>query len=173
MIINIDTELQGFSRYNGGWIKSITGLDKNYKNGFSLVGDFLPVSSGNIDLEENVLYIDCSIDGSRKNWERNYHLFKIVEGKIHTIQSIEDGGKDWATSLWKTIENELDLIESPVDEIIRKIDKLNGEQVSELLVRMRENGYWYQKFLETYLPQFVNESNEFKNNVGEYKGEVE
>ena len=110
MIVHIDNHIPLFTRYNGGWIKTITGINKKYKNGYSLLGEFLPISSGNIDLEEDVVYLDCSIGGSRKNHEKNYTLFKLKDEEIIILQNIEDGGKDWATSLWDTLETELTIV---------------------------------------------------------------
>lgn len=155
MIIRINDKIPLFSRYNGGWIKTIERLDKDYKNGYSLVGEFLPVSSGNIDLDEGIIYLDCSIDGSRKNQEKNYTLFKLVDGEIIIIQSIENGSRDWATSLWDTIETELDSTESKVDELTKQIMKLNPSEFLDLMEELRKHSKEYQTFLAVLLEDFL------------------
>ena len=73
MIINLAEQLMGFNRYNGGWVKTITGIDKDYSNGYSLNGEFVANKRvTNVNLEEDTLYLDCSIGGSRKNQEKDF-----------------------------------------------------------------------------------------------------
>lgn len=155
MIINIGDHIPNFSRYNGGWIKTVAKLDKDYSNGYSIVGDFLPVSSGNINLDEGIIYLDCSIEGSRKHQVKNYTLFKIIDGEVFILQEIEDGGMDWATSLWDTIEKELDIVEAnKVDDIVRKIRKLDDKQYFQMMNQLRTKDIRTQKFLEYFLCGF-------------------
>ena len=52
-----------YTRYNGGWIKSVERLDKSKTNGYSLVGEFL--KSG-LQWMGPGFYLDCSKGGSRK-----------------------------------------------------------------------------------------------------------
>ena len=33
------------TRYNGGWAKTVTGLDKSRTNGYSILGDFLDIDA--------------------------------------------------------------------------------------------------------------------------------
>lgn len=88
-----------WTRYNGGWVKSVTGLDQTRTNGYSLIGEFV---RGTIWLKPG-LYVDCSIGGSRKNQHKTYHLFELMaDGSARLIQM--SSGADWATRLWSTIE---------------------------------------------------------------------
>lgn len=92
-----------FERYNGGWTKIVTGLDKSVTNGYSILGDF--TTSGKKDwYSTNALYLDCGIGGSRKNQERNYTLFRVNE-KGEPIIIAKSDGKNWATELWEAIES--------------------------------------------------------------------
>ena len=158
MIININENIPLFSRYNGGWIKTIIGLDKDFKNGYSLVGEFLPVSSGNIDLDEDTLYLDCSIDGSRKNQEKNYTLFRLIDNEIFIIKEIEDGGKDWAMSLWETIESELQIKENLVEKALKQIKKLDDHEFFEMMETLRKTDKRYQTFTALMLDDYTNYS---------------
>ena len=153
MIIEINSEtLPYFTRYNGGWLKTITKIDKDYQNGYSLVGKFLPLSSGKINLHENELYLDCSIGGSRKHQEKSYHLFKIVGREIVIIQTIECAGRDWAVSLWDSIEEELNLVdESKVKQITENIQNLNDSQFLELMDWLSKFDSRYKQFVELLL----------------------
>ncbi len=90
------------TRYNGGWTKSVTGIDRSKNNGYSLKGDFMG-KSGDTYIVGN-LYLDCGIGGSRKNQEKFYNLFTIEsDGKVKVIAEAEDS-REWAISLWNMIE---------------------------------------------------------------------
>lgn len=93
-------------RYNGGWAKEITGLDKTKSNGYSLQGDFVAGGkSGNYRVTEGCLYLDCDIQGSRKNQRNEYTLFTIAAGEIKILATINgDRTKTWAIDLWDTID---------------------------------------------------------------------
>lgn len=159
MIINVGSEIEGFTRYNGGWIKTVESLDKSYKNGYSLVGEFLPVSSGNIDLKEDELYLDCSIGGSRKNKEKDYHLFKVIDGEVFVIKTIEDGGNDWAMSLWETVEKELELENTDkVDTVLRKIKHLDDHEFFQMMEELRKNDKRFQALQYLVLEDFIRQS---------------
>lgn len=121
-----------YSRYNGGWVKKITGLDKSKNNGYSLLGDFVKV--GDFDSPVSAgLYFDCSIGGSRKNQERNYHLVLVDdEGEIEIIEALHDAGFKYAPHFWSFIEAELGdnannveadpvLLQKKVEELERKL----------------------------------------------------
>lgn len=95
------------SRYNGGWLKTVTGLDKSLTNGFSIEGHF--VKSGDFKMDySHGLYLDCSKDGSRKNQVWNYHLFRVDDDGFHLLQTVEDGGRNWACDFWELIDEEMD-----------------------------------------------------------------
>lgn len=148
MIINVNEQIPNFSRYNGGWIKTVEKLDKDFQNGYSLVGKFLPVGSGNINLHEGELYLDCSIDGSRKNQERNYTLFRIIDKEVFILQTIENGGQDWAMSLWDSIEKELDLIDKErVNFIFKNILELSDDEFGELMFKINKDPKLNRQFM--------------------------
>ena len=89
--------------YNGGWIKTVIGVNKKATNGYSITGDFVQ-KQGTFPYKDG-LYLCCSIEGSRKNRENNYILFSFDGEKVEVIKEIEDGRRDWAVLLWEHIEN--------------------------------------------------------------------
>jgi hypothetical protein len=115
---NIET----VSRYNGGWLKTVTGLNKSKDNGFSIVGEFVKGGDYKMDYGQG-LYLDCSKEGSRKNQVWNYHLFKVDQDGFHLIQTVENGGRHWACEFWENIEAELnnDSDEITSDVLINQI----------------------------------------------------
>jgi len=102
-MLDIFSELN-ISRYNGGWSKKITGLDKSKNNGYSILGDFISINQGLNNLSDGI-YLDNDKSGSRKNHTQNYSLFSILNGEIDLISFIPDGKNDWALHLWGDIEN--------------------------------------------------------------------
>ena len=152
-IINLEENLVGFNRYNGGWVKTITGLDKDYQNGYSLNGEFVANKRvKNVDLKENILYLDCSIGGSRKNQEKNYHLFKFEDGEIEVIQTIENGQSDWALQLWDNVEKELGLQKSKIEMILDDIDSLDAKESIEFMEQFKTK-IVFKIFITTKLGQ--------------------
>lgn len=140
MIINLEQNLEGFDRYNGGWVKTITKLDKDYNNGYSLNGEFIANKRvKNVNLEPNILYLDCSIGGSRKNQEKNYHLFKLVENEIAIIQTIEDGGPDWAVQLWDNVEKELGLQKTKPELVLEQATSLDTDEFIDFSEKLLED----------------------------------
>lgn len=99
-------EIETFTRYNGGWLKKVTGLDKSKTNGYSILGEFVKGGDYKMDYPTGI-YLDCSKGGSRKNQEFNYHLFKVDKDGFHLLQTMEDGGRNWACEFWEKIEEEL------------------------------------------------------------------
>ena len=95
------------TRYNGGWLKTVTGLDKTVTNGFSIEGQFVKAGDFKMDYTAG-LYVDCSKGGSRKNQTWNYHLFQVDDDGFHLLQTVEDGRGIWACELWEMIEIELE-----------------------------------------------------------------
>ena len=130
-------DIETVSRYNGGWLKTVIGLDKSKNNGYSIVGEF--VKAG--DYKENYapgLYMDCSKDGSRKNQIWNYHLFKLDGDGFHLLQTVEDGGRTWAVEFWEKIEEELSSTqeisaEEIVNDLFEKYSKDLLKEVAEKL----------------------------------------
>lgn len=110
----ISEHIEKFSRYNGGWVKEVTGLDKSTMNGFSIEGSFISPTGGFHDIRSEKLYIDCSIDGSRKNQEKQYTLFtfdaagKYVPLYVHEYDwSGSEKERGWAMAMWPHIEKHL------------------------------------------------------------------
>ncbi len=98
-----------YTRYNGGWIKSVERLDKSQTSGYSLVGEFL--KSGLQWMSPGV-YLDCSKGGSRKNQTSIYTVLALREdGSVVAYNDdtiVEEGrGGDWAVRLWPVIERAL------------------------------------------------------------------
>ena len=116
---------QTITRYNGGWLKTVTGLDKTVTNGFSIEGSFVQAGDFKMDYEPG-LYLDCSKGGSRKNQKRNYHLFRVDGKGFHLLQTLEDAQGAWACEFWETIEN---LIETGADV------QVTGEELAEMVYR--------------------------------------
>lgn len=100
-----DTDFEG-TRYNGGWAKEITGLDKTKTNGYSLQGDFVAGRKvKTYRVTEGHLYLDCDIQGSRKNWRNEYTLYTITAGEIKILATINGARTEtWAIDLWETID---------------------------------------------------------------------
>ena len=104
-----------FSRYNGGWIKQITALDKTKNNGYSHIGDF--VGNKSIWIRSGSIFLDCSKSGSRKNQHWSYTLFKINADGVGEVIPLDDMGHvaygwdgqggDWAVEFWPAIEKTL------------------------------------------------------------------
>ena len=92
-------------RYNGGWCKIVSGLDKSKNNGYSILGNF--VDAHLMGIRKPGLYLDCNIDGSRKHPRKNYRLFRYDGDTVTVLHTLEDGGKDWAVRLWPEIEVEV------------------------------------------------------------------
>lgn len=111
-----------FSRYNGGWVKNVNRLDKSKTNGFSLVGEFF--KSGLTWMPPGV-YVDCSIDGSRKYPERHYTLFRLhPDGRVEKLDYIKDE-RDWAVRFWPKIEEVMsNLGNSPLLAMAEWLDQI-------------------------------------------------
>jgi hypothetical protein len=91
-------------RYNGGWCKTITGLDKSKDNGYSLKGGF--IRKENCIAHQDVgLYLDCDIGGSRKNQRKYYTLFSLKpDGAVDVLEYFDSNKPDWAIHLWPFVE---------------------------------------------------------------------
>jgi hypothetical protein len=130
-----------FSRYNGGWIKHVIGLDKTKTNGFSLLGRFL---NAGLQWLDPGLYLDCSVAGSRNRPEKRYTLFRLLETGDIEVLNRQGDFKDWAVRLWPAIEEALKKIyTSPSDSWCK--EELNPwlAEVSddELIRELYRRGY--------------------------------
>ena len=93
------------TRYNGGWAKTVKGLDKSKTNGYSILGDFVDIDAPQY-WKEGTIILDCDIYGSRKHPEKTYRLFQYQDGKLHLLTFVGDT-KDWAVRMWPLIEEYL------------------------------------------------------------------
>ena len=98
-------KILGTTRYNGGWIKSVTGLDETKNNGYSILGTFMR-ASGMDNYTIGAIYLDCGIGGSRKNQSKTYTLFRVSADGCERIAKISDSA-DWAMRLWPAIREVL------------------------------------------------------------------
>ena len=98
---------EGITRYNGGWAKTVKGLDKSRTNGYSILGDFVDIDAPQY-WKDGTIILDCDIHGSRKHPEKTYRLFRYENGKLSLLSQVGDT-KDWALKLWPIIEEALDL----------------------------------------------------------------
>jgi len=95
------------TRYNGGWAKTVRGLDKSKTNGYSILGDFVDIDAPQY-WKNGTIILDCDIYGSRKHPEKTYRLFRYENGKLSLLAQ-EGDTKDWAVRLWPAIEEALDI----------------------------------------------------------------
>lgn len=128
---NFDTD-----RYNGGWAKEITGINKKKSNGYSLIGDFLDNGKeGAYRVSEGKLYLDCNIDGSRKNQKKEYTLFTILNNKLIILDDEAKENKNWAIDMWPAIEKHFNSAQK-----IEK-DRFFGFTDNDLLKELSKRGY--------------------------------
>lgn len=93
-----------FSRARKGWAKKISGLDKEYPNGYSLQGEFITLGNFDTNLTDGI-YLDCSKKANDDGEvEKTYHLFTVTNGEIQLLQT-ESDCKGWAVKFWDNIEN--------------------------------------------------------------------
>lgn len=103
-------------RYNGGWTKSVTGLDKAQTNGYSILGDFCPKG---LSWVRPGVYLDCNIGGSRVNQCKEYRVITVEPDGTLNFWSGPDGKdvleeghrrpiRDWAVRLWPLISQALE-----------------------------------------------------------------
>lgn len=142
MILNFfeaTKDIETISRYNGGWLKRVKGLDKSKTNGFSILGDF--VDAGNYDNNyEEGIYLDCSKDGSRKNQVWTYHLFRFSETGIELLKTVKNHSRAWAVSFWETIEEELNNSEDKTQAILNSIyeESTDDETLLKVVLKLLE-----------------------------------
>lgn len=92
-------------RQQGGWLKTVTELDKTTNTGYSLVGDF--VKEGDYEMEYSEgLYLDCNKEGTKKKQQTDYRLFRVTHDKVRLLDMVIDADKSWATLLWEAVEEE-------------------------------------------------------------------
>lgn len=137
----ISEELEHYSRYNGGWIRKVEGLDKSKTDGYSILGEF---AGSGMTWHEPGLYIDCSIEGSRKNQYRWFTLFILhKDGEIEPVgKSIGmegHSGGDWAPRMWAEIDRQLEKFKPaiPEDEANEILKEIIFESEPETLIEIK------------------------------------
>lgn len=92
-----------WDRTNKGWMKTIVGLDKTKKNGYSLIGDFVNAGTRKNDYDAG-LYLNCN-----KGEHIVYQLIKVTEDEdVILLQELTDPGRGWAVEFWEKIDENLD-----------------------------------------------------------------
>lgn len=119
-------------RYNGGWTKQVTSLDKTVTTGYSILGDFVTVGDFK-EFYDDGLYLDCDIQGSRKHQDKNYTLIRIHDGEGEKLHQVLEGGRDWATEFWDPIEKELsidghDTCDDDIHELVERLISAAGSK---------------------------------------------
>ena len=133
-ITNIDPSIN--FRATGGWLKTVTGLDKSVLNGFSLVGEF--VKSGDYKSEySDGLYLDCNKEGKKSNPKQDFRLLRLKNGKLTLIDQVYDAKKNWAVEFWAE-EIDPSLQEKEVDKIMSLILDKTGKNVKLLKELQKE-----------------------------------
>jgi beta-glucanase (GH16 family) len=141
------------TRYNGGWVKSITGINKAKSNGYSLQGDFLSngnKSSSEVRVTEGKLYLDCGIGGSRKSQEKKYTFFTIRNSEIVIVHEEKDSSS-WAINSWEAIEKFLagsskEIIPEPTNPKLS--DFSTADLIAELQARQKNENLGAFRIIE-------------------------
>ena len=104
-LINIDPSID--FRKNGGWLKTVEGIDKTVKNGYSIIGEFVKAGDYSEELD-NGLYLDCNKEGKKSKPKQDIRLIRVHDGEVVLIDAVYNAGKNWAVDLWDSIGEELD-----------------------------------------------------------------
>lgn len=147
-------------RYNGGWTKTVTALDKSKDNGYSLIGNFVQ-RTDSIAHQSPGLYLDCDIGGSRKNQIKFYTLFVLnVDGSTDLLKTFKHT-PDWAVKCWPEIETYFanigtapEPVKSEPEQFIYSNPAMEGQKVTpDARNLLRENGkvYWYYRYTASTL----------------------
>lgn len=103
--VKLKDQIPDYTRYNGGWVKAVTGIDKRQKGGYSLEGGFADKEGSYTKVRPGRLYVDCSIGGSRNNQSKNYTLFTTnKDGTVEVIAETSHEDGEWALNLHDAIE---------------------------------------------------------------------
>ncbi len=125
-ITNIDSSIN--FRSTGGWLKTVTGLDKSVLNGYSLVGEF--VKSGDYKYEySDGLYLDCNKEGKKSKPKQDFRLFRLKHGKLTLLDQLYDGKKNWAVEFWDSVSEELNpnYVEDEAEKIVGYVLEKTGK----------------------------------------------
>lgn len=87
---------------DGGWCKSVTGIDKQFTNGYSIEGPFMPDQTAWYLVGH--LYLECAKYGRRNHTEDHILFYVDADGNDHNVCVVEDRLNGWATQLWEPIQ---------------------------------------------------------------------
>lgn len=155
VLIDLEDEIlkkiDNTTRYNGGWVKSVTGLDQTKTNGYSIIGEFL--KSG-VQWLSPGLYLDCSKGGSRKHQDVYHSLVKLnTDGTIELLQQ-EINNLSWAVALWDKIEKELSAS-----------NQITGKQVKDAIATAVEMLSKYEGIDNSKKIDFIEEATKLIENI--------
>lgn len=136
LLLNLDQvarDLPGYSRYNGGWTKQVTGLNETVTNGFSILGDMV---KNRRDWCPPGLYLTCSIGGSRAHPRKNYQLFRLHPDGVVSLAGQAGDTRDWATNLWPYVREALidiaaDLAREVVSQLAESTESTERTEIAE------------------------------------------
>ena len=134
MIINwkeaIEQDVSGGCFYNGGWVKTVTAVDKSKSNGYAFEGEFVSGATKGLTECADGYYLVCSVEGSRKNQRKEVALFRISGD---TVDRLTDWacGNDWSLKLRDKVA---DLLAAPTEEV-NPLEGFTAEQLLEELAR--------------------------------------
>lgn len=128
-----------YTRYNGGWVKRVSQIDKSKTDGYSLIGSFV----NNTTWLTPGLYIDCSIAGSRKSHDKRYALLRLTAtGEVETLGTTFDK-REWAIEFWPAIEEALGnaaeylpVSESQIEKVWATFKELSEQEQVEIRNRI-------------------------------------
>ena len=134
------TELDPSISYRsvGGWLKTVTGIDKTVTNGYSIEGEF--VKAGDYKEEiANGLYLDCNKEGKKSKPKQDFRLIRVRDGKLTLIEAVYDGKKNWAVEFWDSISEEFDTNykQSEAEKLVSDLLKKTGKD-TELLNKIND-----------------------------------
>lgn len=131
-----------------GWAKKVTGLDKSVSNGYSIKGEFVNKSKGELKYMDGV-YLDCS----KPRGQKNYHIFKVEDGEATVLQALEDADRTWATHLWDTIDSALATVDTSEEAQAQRLANLvleqcNNKGLLNQVARILSNNHEGDKFFK-------------------------
>ena len=132
-ITNIDPSIN--FRATGGWVKTVTGLDKSVLNGFSLVGEFVKAGDYKTEFSDG-LYLDCNKEGKKSNPKQDFRLFRLKNGKLTLIDQVYNGKKNWAVELWDSVSEEIKIMTIILDKTGKNVKLLKKlqEELDQVIV---------------------------------------
>ena len=112
---------QGYSadgRFNN-WAKSIDSVDTSKANGYSLIGEFVPSGTVEIEIKPRV-YLTATAKGSRANHVTTYLVIAMdADGNLTATDIVTtDGTRGWALRIR--------------DQVAALIDSLAGTEINPL-----------------------------------------